>query len=104
MIQSAEKQADVVYWGTVGFSVRVKVPGSDSLASIAYGYPPNLFQVYFGHLPFPEERISQIREEMLALGIFKQSPKTLACQLNSTNLQRAEEAYALMRRRVMELS
>jgi hypothetical protein len=100
----AEEQGHTIYWGTTGFSIRVALPGSESLVSIAYGYQTNEFHIYFGYLPFSEEAISNLRKDLLKLGIFKQAPKTLKVLLNPDNIQRAKEAYALMERRVRELS
>jgi hypothetical protein len=104
IIDYAEKQGHTVYWGTTGFSIRVLLPGSDYLISIAYGYPPNEFHIYFGYLPFSEEKIFNLRKELLQLGIFKQAPKTIKVSLTTDNMQRAKEAYVLMERRVKELA
>jgi hypothetical protein len=92
-----------IYWGTSGFSIRVHFPGLDNVASIAYGYPPNTFQIYFAHLPFSDEDISSLRQEILALGVFKEAPKTLILQLHNDNLQLAKDAYELMEKRVTTL-
>jgi hypothetical protein len=104
ILDAAEKQGHTTYWGTIGFSIRAHVPGPDSLASIAYCYPPNKFQIYFAHLPFSEEKTSTLRKEILEFGIFKESPKTLTVNLQAENIQRAKDAYAMMARRVAELS
>jgi len=104
ILDLAEEQGQTIYWGTTGFSIRAALPGSDSLASIAYGYQTNEFHIYFGHLPFSEERISILRKELLEMGIFKQTPKTLKVFLRPENIQRAKEAYTLMHRRVAELA
>ncbi len=104
ILDSAGKQGRTIYWGTTGFSIRAHVSGSDSLASIAYGYPPDIFQIYFAHLPFSKEKISALRKEILEFGIFKESPKTLSTHLKSDNIQRAKDAYARMDQRVTELS
>jgi hypothetical protein len=104
ILESANKQDHSIYWGTTGFSIRVHLPSSESLASIAYGYPPNIFQVYFAHLPFSKDKLTMLRQELLELGIFRQSPKTLTVHLAADNIQRAKEAYGLMERRVAELS
>jgi hypothetical protein len=104
ILDEAVKQEHSIYWGTTGFSIRVSFPGSDGFLSVAYGYPPNEFHVYFGHLPFTEEEISSLRKEILNFGIFKQAPKTLKTELQANNIQIAKDAYALMEKRVMELA
>lgn len=103
LLDTADKQGHTIYWGVVGFSIRVVIPGVDYLATIAYGYPDDIFQLYFAHLPYPEGKLNLIREELLGLGIFKPSPKTLTTHLTADNAQRAIEAYALMESRVAEL-
>jgi hypothetical protein len=55
-------------------------------------------------LPFSEERIYGLRNELLELGIFKQAPKTIRVFLRPDNIQRAKEAYSLKERRVAELA
>lgn len=104
ILDLAEEQGHTIYWGTTGFSIRAALPVSDSLASIAYGYQTNEFHIYFGHLPFSEEKISALRMELLELGIFRQAPKTIKVDLWADNIDRAKEAYILMERRVKELS
>lgn len=104
ILEAATQQGHTIYWGTVGFSIRTRLPGSDDLATIAYCFPPERFQIYFAHLPFSEEKIFPLRKQLLGLGIFKEGPKTLTAQLKADNIQRAKEAYTLMERRVKELS
>jgi len=104
ILDIADEQGHTIYWGTIGFSVRVYLPKIESLASIAYGYPPNLFQIYFAHLPFPEKHVVALRKEILKLGIFKEAPKTLSVNLNSDNIQKAKKAYELMEQEVNNLS
>jgi hypothetical protein len=100
ILNIAKEREHTVYWGTAGFSVRVNLPETDSLASIAYGYPPNILQIYFGHLPWSEEQISTIRKELLAFNIFREAPKTLSVNLDNKNIHKAKEAYELALNRV----
>jgi hypothetical protein len=79
------------------------VPGSNSLATIAYCFPSDKFQVYFAHPPFSAEKMSALRKDILKLGAFKQAPKTLTLNLASDNVESAKEAFAVMARRVKEL-
>jgi hypothetical protein len=104
ILDLADQQGHTIYWGTLGFSIRVNIPGVDSLTTIAYGYPSDLFQLSFANLPDSEEKVSMIRKELLGIGIFKQSSKRLSVHLTSGNFERAKEAYPLMERRVRELS
>jgi hypothetical protein len=91
VLEIAKEHGHIVYWGTSGFSVRINV--QDTIASIAYGYSPNIFQIFFGHLPWPNEQISALRKEILGFKIFKEAPKTLTVNLKEDNIQQAEEAY-----------
>jgi hypothetical protein len=104
ILDSANDQGHTTYWGTSGFSIRVYIPSLEGFASIAYGYPPNIFQVYFAHLPFSDEQVITLRKEILQFGIFKEAPKTLIADLNPENIEQAKKAYALMEQRVRELS
>lgn len=103
VLEKAAQQGHTIYWGSVGFSIRARLPGSADLATLFYCFPPDQFQVYFAHLPFPAEQVSALRKEILGLGAFKQAPKTIKMNLNASNIQQAKEAYTLMERRVREL-
>ena len=100
ILDVAKERDHTIYWGKVGFSVRVYIPETESFASVAYGFPPNQFQIYFGHLQWPEEQISALRKELLALKIFREAPKTLSVNLDKENVQKAKEAYELTLNRV----
>ena len=104
ILDIADQHGHTVYWGIKGFSIRVHLSGTDSLASVAYGYPPDLFQVYFAHLPISDELILELRKEMLNFGFFKEAPKTLSVNLDVDNIGQAEEAYKLMLQRVEEIA
>jgi hypothetical protein len=104
ILDSADKNGHTIYWGSSGFSIRVHLPESDGPTSIFYGYPPHIFQVFFAYLPFSEEQILTLRNEILRYGIFKEAPKSLSVNLDSNNLKKAEEAYELVLRRVEEIS
>ena len=103
ILNIANERGHTIYWGVKGFSVRVYIPETDSFASIAYGYPPSLFQIYFAHLPFSDEQILAIRKEILGYGIFQEARKTLSVELNTNNLKPALEAYKVMLQKVEEI-
>ncbi len=101
ILDDAEKRELQIYWGTTGFSVRVYLPATQNYASLVYGYPGGIFQVYFGHLAWGgltigEANITSMRREMLKLGKFKQAPKTLTLNLEPSNLDTARKAYHRM--------
>jgi hypothetical protein len=104
ILDIADQHGHTIYWGVKGFSIRVFLPETDSMASIAYGFPPNVFQVYFAYLPISAEQTLTLRKEILGYGIFKEAPKTLSVNLDTNNLKQAEEAYRLMIQRVEEIA
>jgi hypothetical protein len=103
VLETAAQQGHTIYWGTTGFSIRAHLPGLEGLATIAYGFPPERFQIYFAHLPFSEKKISVLRRDILQLGTFKQAPKTLTISLTSDNIACAKDAYALMQQGITVL-
>jgi hypothetical protein len=104
ILDTAEKQGYTIYWGTAGFSIRRLLPGLENLTTIFYGFPPDEFHIYFGYLPFSEEKVLALRKELLEKGIFKEREKTFKAFLNQDNISLAKEAYTLMDQRVTELS
>jgi len=100
VLEIADQRGHTIYWGVKGFSIRIYLPETDNFASVAYGFPPNSFQVYFAQLPIPNEEVLALRKEMLGFRIFQEAPKTLTAELDINNLKQAEEAYELMLQRV----
>ena len=100
LLDLAEKHNHSINWGTAGFSVRVYIQEMDDMASVFYGFPPNILQIYFAHLPWSEEKISSLRKELNTPKVFKDAPKTLSLNLSSSNIQKAKEACELMLQRV----
>lgn len=104
ILDLADQHGHTINWGIKGFSMRVFLPETDSMASIVYGFPPNVFQVYFAYLPISAEQTLALRKEILGYGIFKEAPKTLSVNLDTNNLKQAEEACRLMMLRVEEIA
>jgi hypothetical protein len=96
----AREHDHIIYWGTSGFSIRLAFPEKENLVSITYGYPPNIFQLLFGYLPWSEEEISALRKEIFNFKIFKETSYYLTVNVNNENMHIAEEAYHLMLQRV----
>lgn len=103
VLETAEQRGHTIYWGTTGFSVRIYLPAMENYASIAYGFPPDGFQIYFAHLQGYEEQLPAIRKEVLKQKIFKEARKTLTAVLSPDNIKQAEEAYLSMMQRVEDL-
>jgi len=104
ILDTADQRGHTIYWGVKGFSIRIYLSETDGFASVAYGYPPNLFRVYFADLPAPDEQILALRQEILRYRIFKEAPQSLSVNLDSSNLKQSEEAYELMLQRVEEIA
>jgi len=63
VLELAADRGHIIYWGEAGFSIRAQMPDG-SLATFAYGYPPDLFQFYFGYtnLMPPGEESARLRQ------------------------------------------
>lgn len=89
VITLAEQKGHTLYWGTVGFSARARLPQTNRLASFVYGYPYNTradFDFYFGQLPMTPEAAQTLRQQMLAFGVFRESgQKTLRASLKEND-------------------
>lgn len=93
LISLAADKGHVLYWGTKGFSVRAHLP-NNKLASFVYGYPSNTFQFYFAQLSISEDEKTELRQELMAFGLFKESgEKTLTTNLKEADLAKANEVY-----------
>jgi len=66
VVDLANQHRHTVYWGIKGFSIRVYLSETDSFTSVALGFPPNLFQVFFGYLPISNEQVFALRKEILS--------------------------------------
>jgi hypothetical protein len=84
-----------VAWGTVGFSVRFTPPGQEQLETFAYGFPPNIFQFYFGkRLPLSAEAAAALRGRLLAFGVFQESgDRTLGTIVQGTIAPKMPEVW-----------
>lgn len=85
VLSQAEQRGYTIYWGTVGFSVRAKLPSSGQMVSFVYGYPYQTsveFDFYFGYLPITDEAAQSLRQQLLAYNLFKEAgQKTLRTML-----------------------
>lgn len=86
ILDQAALKGHIIYWGTLGFSIRAKLPPSDRPATFVYGYPHQTaanFDFYFGQIPWDETTAQTLRQQLLAFGIFRESgQKTLRATLN----------------------
>lgn len=85
ILDEAAVRGLITNWGTKGFSLRVQLP--DRAASFAYGYPPNVFEVYFHNdLQLSAAEESQWRRELMAFGVLRPGgKKTLRAEIDAAN-------------------
>lgn len=103
VLELAEEKGHVIYWGTVGFSVRACLP--DGRASFVYGFPDGSFSFYFDWLFRERKEAPSLRERLLALGVFKESGNwTLATTLTEDNLARMNAVYDVILDEMEKLS
>jgi CBS domain-containing protein len=94
VLDLAEQRGYTIYWGTKGFSARAYLPQEERWASFAYGWPEELFDFYFGHLPLPDKEARTLRRELMEFGVFRESgQKTLKANLTSEALPKMAEVY-----------
>lgn len=82
LLDEAEAKGLIVYWGTKGFSVRMPL---DPPITVAYGFPPQMFQVYPRNWPMGEEREAEFRSQL-----HRTAPFMLSGQYTSTLLLHEE--------------
>lgn len=84
LIDRSEEYGYIIYWGTVGFSIRYRGPQDQYASTFMYGYPPNYYQFYLGQPGFDIDRKKHIRVDLLATGLFKEKGKlTLETEITS---------------------
>jgi hypothetical protein len=92
VLNLASEHNHTIYWGEVGFSIRVRVAGQ--LTSFVYGYPPNKLEVYLGYLPYSDTELRELRTSLLAFGVFRESgEKTLSVLLQDDTLPKLDGIY-----------
>ncbi len=94
LLDEAEGRGLIVYWGTKGFSVRMPF---DPPVTVAYGFPPNMFQVYPRNWPIGKERETEFRSQLHGRAPFTLSGQyTSTLLLDENNEQHALDALAFL--------
>jgi CBS domain-containing protein len=94
VLDLAEQRGYTIYWGTKGFSARAYLPQEEQWASFSYGWPEELFEFYFGHLPLPDKEARMLRRELMRFGVFREAgQKTLRANLTREILPKMLEVY-----------
>lgn len=105
ILDDAESKGFTFYWGTKGFSIRVRIKGEDRMASFLYGWPNGNFDFYFSQLNFTESEATEFRSKLLAYGQFRESGKhTLSAPVTDKNKETLLEVYRLIINRVAEIA
>jgi hypothetical protein len=91
----AEQRGHIIYWGTLGFSLRVYAPRMERVRTFAYGFPPATFQVWLPNEWERNEKASvELRRALLARSVFREKGKyTLEASLNEDALQQMDDVY-----------
>lgn len=74
LIQDVRAHGYTFYWGSKGFSIRYPLGSDGPLISFAYGYLPDVFQVYFDrHGLLQGDQAAQLRQDLLRLGVLHEA-------------------------------
>ena len=110
----AEERGFTIGWPTAGFTLRVQLPDTGKLATVAYGYPatsfggtgPDRLELYLWHtsiFPPEDETTMTFRQALLDSGLFTQGGKwTLRAPVTENNLARLKELYDFILDKVSE--
>lgn len=94
-----------IYWGTLSFSIRMRLSNEGPYASFVYGWFPNRLDVFLDYLPLSEQERSALRQELLELGIFQAGGRfTLKATLEGGTLNRIPEVYDHILNKVDEIA
>jgi len=94
-----------INWGTVGFSLRVKI-SEDEYGSFVHGYPPDKFNFYLDRWIHENEDINQneLRREILDFGLLEESGKyTLKTRVTEENIEALNDLYDYILEKVEEI-
>ncbi len=103
VFDTAQQQEFTVYWGTKGFSIRTHSLKQNKMVSFAYGYPPNIFEVYLHPDWIDDEKAGALREELRKFQVFKEGGNyTLRTFVKQDNITRLKEIYQFIVEQVKE--
>ncbi len=68
LLEEADEREMIVYWGKVGFSVRMPL---EREVSVMYGYPPDTFAVYAGGWPLGKRELTAFLAELHDIAPFQ---------------------------------
>ncbi|MDZ7337899.1 MAG: hypothetical protein ONB30_05115 [candidate division KSB1 bacterium] len=95
VLELAEQRGHVVYWGTVGFSVRARLP--ERRATFLLCFPHGSFSFYFDQAFRAGEAPGSLRKRLLASGVFRESGNwTLTATVGEDNVEQMNSVYDLV--------
>jgi predicted transcriptional regulator len=95
MMDQTQERGLKIHWGTKGFSVRKQI--ADRAASIAYGYPPDIFEIYFSQLGLAEREEIAWRRELLASGVLQEAgERTLRGRISSNTVEQLRKVFSYL--------
>jgi hypothetical protein len=94
VLDLAQERGYEIYWGTIGFSVRLYVPAQGRLASFAYGWSSGVFEIFLRQLPLSEQKAQALRDKLLAFRVFEEAGvHTLRAKLDTATLEQMPAIY-----------
>lgn len=105
VLDEAESRGLITYWGTKGFSLRVRMESQNRTVSFAYGWPNGGFEFYFSQLNLSAEEEAIFRAKLLAYGVFREAGKyTVKADVNEQSISKILDAYMLVLNRIEEMA
>jgi hypothetical protein len=94
LLQEARQRGMTVYWGSVGFSIRLPL---DPAVTLMYGYPPDRFQVYTRDWHIGDAETDRFLGHLMKEAPFSGSGKyTSTLQVDESSAEEAVGALALV--------
>lgn len=105
VLDEAESRGFIIYWGTKGFSLRVRLESENRIGSFAYGWPHGGFEFYFSQLNLADDEAAKLRADLLAYGVFREAGKfTLSTKVAEQNVSTMLDVYRFILNRMEELA
>jgi len=94
MLDEAKEHDMIVYWGSLGFSVRMPL---DPQVTVMYGYPPDDFQVYTRDWSLDDSGRAELHQRLREIAPFSLSGQyTNKLPINEETLEHAYATLAFM--------
>ncbi len=105
ILRKSKEKGLIIYWGTVGFSVRFESSNMEKIATFSYCYPPDEYQFYTKGWIDSEEAI-KLKDELTgkcnslkSVGVY-----TLNARIDENNLNEMMQVYEIVLEKIMYYS